>query len=646
MKEEQEKPNTGRAVSSARASSIMWYKQFNFVSWLMLSCCLGSIIYLSKKSKNVNYIFVESSDRKILDDQDDIAAAPTHTPQQSCDDRFRSILPAVDNVDSFEDVPLIIHRNGESVPCGNIQIDIIIKELKTNYEAEGCPNEFDKYKFESLLTKTVHGILINNDCHSTEVYGNESEGFLDFCDMGEDHTPILLDHNDLVPVKTGQSNSLPCHFHTREGLRITQFQVLSKVVMHLDKDRNECQIDESETQTCISNEINEKSSEIHLYAVPAGRVFMFAPAYVGEIFQLPHVTGARDKAIYLEVLSLKPRVFDVFNFFSTDESKEIVERAQAEKSDTHRIKRSTTGASAHSVNSRRTSESGFDTSGKTAMKIKKRCFAALGFDEYIESHSDGLQILRYNVSKAYNSHLDFIEDNGGQLKHDYESKGTGGNRYATILLYMSDLGDDDGGETVFPHGRLKDTLEGSTISGEKSREKLRVSERGSVLKNGSWEEDLVVLCRTRLAIRPHSSRAVLFYSQHPNGEVDKSSLHGACPVLSNQKYAANLWVWNTPRSGFSGSPIKKKFQKENGGTSTAPVNMKISATFDNAGKDSTFDNADLFYQDQFWGSLKPGDPARGVNTFDGHIWNVKIEGKVVKTWVITDEDGPTQTFVI
>jgi len=71
------------------------------------------------------------------------------------------------------------------------------------------------------------------------------------------------------------------------------------------------------------------------------------------------------------------------------------------------------------------------------------------------------------VSKAYNSHLDFIEDNGGQLKHDYESKGTGGNRYATILLYMSDLGDDDGGETVFPHGRLKDTLEGSTISGEK-----------------------------------------------------------------------------------------------------------------------------------------------------------------------------------
>ena len=40
----------------------------------------------------------------------------------------------------------------------------------------------------------------------------------------------------------------------------------------------------------------------------------------------------------------------------------------------------------------------------------RRCFSALGFDKYEESYSDGLQILRYNVSKAYNSHLDWIED--------------------------------------------------------------------------------------------------------------------------------------------------------------------------------------------------------------------------------------------
>lgn len=625
-----------------------------FLLLLMISCCIVSMIfYRSINTSNTGSgIFVESSTRDLLDNQDDIAAAPSHTP--SCDDRFRSLLPAIGDVDSYKDVPLIIlHRNGETTPCGNVQINTVLEELKLNYEVEGCPTELDKYQFESLLTKTFHGVLTNpsNNCHSAEVYKDKSQGFLGFCDMGIDHTPILLDHNDLVPVKSGQSTSLPCHFHTREGLRVTQFQLLSKIMMFLDKDKKECQTDdESETQTCLSNKNYEEKSpaEIHLYAVPAGRVFMFAPSYVGEIFHLPHVPGALDKAIYLEVLSLSPRVFDVFNFFSRDESKEIVEKAQAEKSDSHRIKRSTTGASSHSVNSRRTSESGFDTSGKTAIKIKKRCFEALGYDEYIESHSDGLQILRYNVSKAYNSHLDFIEDNSGQLKHDYESSGTGGNRYATILLYMSDLGDDDGGETVFPQGMMPKIAleEEEAVSSNEAREQLRVSDRGSVLKSGSWEENLVVLCRTRLAIRPHSSRAVLFYSQHPNGEVDKSSLHGACPVLSNQKYAANLWVWNTPRSGFAGSPIKKKFQNENGGAVTAPTNMKISAEFENSGQDPTFAEAKLFYQDQFWGSLKPGDPVLGVNTFEGHVWNVKVNKKVVKTWVITEEDGPTQKFVI
>jgi hypothetical protein len=42
--------------------------------------------------------------------------------------------------------------------------------------------------------------------------------------------------------------------------------------------------------------------------------------------------------------------------------------------------------------------------------VERRCFKLLGFDEYIDSHGDGLQILRYNLTKAYNSHMDWIED--------------------------------------------------------------------------------------------------------------------------------------------------------------------------------------------------------------------------------------------
>lgn len=232
------------------------------------------------------------------------------------------------------------------------------------------------------------------------------------------------------------------------------------------------------------------------------------------------------------------------------------------------------------------------------------------------------------------------------MKHDYESAGTGGNRFATILLYMSDLGENDGGETVFPYGEPTNVPEEERITKKDAVAQLRSSQAGSVLKEGSWEEQLVALCRSQLSVRPHSSRAVLFYSQHPNGEVDEDSLHGACPVLSSQKYAANLWVWNTPRTGFAGAPIKKKFQDEEGSPVVTSPNTKISGSFVNSGKDPAFDKAELFYEDTFWGKLGSGDPALNVNTYEGHVWNVKVDGKVVKTWVIKAKNGSKQTMEV
>lgn len=44
--------------------------------------------------------------------------------------------------------------------------------------------------------------------------------------------------------------------------------------------------------------------------------------------------------------------------------------------------------------------------------------------------------------------MDWIEGSK-QLSHDYDSSKKGGNRHATILLYMTDMGEKDGGETVF-----------------------------------------------------------------------------------------------------------------------------------------------------------------------------------------------------
>ena len=49
---------------------------------------------------------------------------------------------------------------------------------------------------------------------------------------------------------------------------------------------------------------------------------------------------------------------------------------------------------------------------------------------------------------SYTPHMDYM-DLDDRLPHDYDSAHKGGNRYSTILLYMTDQGEKDGGETVF-----------------------------------------------------------------------------------------------------------------------------------------------------------------------------------------------------
>ena len=79
--------------------------------------------------------------------------------------------------------------------------------------------------------------------------------------------------------------------------------------------------------------------------------------------------------------------------------------------------------------------------------MKRRGFSLLGLP-YDEEFADGLQVLRYNQSTAYISHLDWID---GNSDHDYDSAVDGTNRYATIFLYLTDV--EEGGETLFPQAR-------------------------------------------------------------------------------------------------------------------------------------------------------------------------------------------------
>jgi hypothetical protein len=293
----------------------------------------------------------------------------------------------------LDDVSLVIHLNGQPDPCGTTG-PVTAEFVETYFSSS------NKYQMETLLTDVIASTL-NKDTGSCFEPGDNSKSLYSFCDQGPDLTPILLDHNELIKT---QRQTLPCRWYTREGLRITTVDQLHSMVA---ADKN-IQLSPSCANPQEANDCDTPSegTEIHLYAVPAGRVFMFAPAYVGEIFRLDHLKLLPDvnKPIYLEVLSTNPRVFDILNVFTPEEAEELVERALNETSPTHRIKRSTTGTTENSVFSKRTSENGFDTHGKVALALKKRIFEVLGYDEYWNGHDDGLQVLRYNLTQAYIQH--------------------------------------------------------------------------------------------------------------------------------------------------------------------------------------------------------------------------------------------------
>jgi hypothetical protein len=110
------------------------------------------------------------------------------------------------------------------------------------------------------------------------------------------------------------------------------------------------------------------------------------------------------------------------------------------------------------------------------------------------------------------------------------------------------------------------------------------------------------------------------------------SFHGGCPVLRGTKIAANLWTWSGIRPEYAGAP--RKFEEI-----PAPPANQIKAVFRNTGKDARFKNAEVYYdEDGFFGKLGFGDDPVYVNTYGGHRWNIKVDGKALQTFIIDDKE--------
>jgi hypothetical protein len=251
---------------------------------------------------------------------------------------------------AFDDLSIVLHRNGQVGSCGtqSLSYDRFMEELEKHYDSisslvVGCPSTFNtnKYVFENMLT-TIFQNMFAETCHSEEFDRAKSIGFMGYCDLGPARTPDKLENQKLVPLASKDGEQfLPCHYHSRSGVRLN----LEKFT------------DFARNATCGDKEEDCETREFHVYAVPAARHYMFAPESVGEIFDLPHVEGANpDEPVYMEVLSLDPRVFEIKNFFSVEDSHDFISRAlNADKMEA--LERSSTGfGSIGGINNKRTSD--------------------------------------------------------------------------------------------------------------------------------------------------------------------------------------------------------------------------------------------------------------------------------------------------
>ncbi|KAJ4760555.1 2-oxoglutarate (2OG) and Fe(II)-dependent oxygenase superfamily protein [Rhynchospora pubera] len=219
-------------------------------------------------------------------------------------------------------------------------------------------------------------------------------------------------------------------------------------------------------------------------------------------------------------LSWKPRIFLYKGFLSHEECDHIIKLARS------KLKKSMVvdNESGKSVMSQVRTSSGMfldKRQDEVISRIEKRIAS---WTLLPEENAESIQVLRYDLTEKYDAHFDYFHDKYNQVR--------GGHRYATLLMYLSDV--EMGGETVFPDAE-----------GWESQPK----------------DDTFSDCAKRgLAVKPVKGDAVLFYSIHPDGTLDPKSLHASCPVIKGEKWSAPKWIHVRSFDTVEASPLEKPIE--------------------------------------------------------------------------------------
>ena len=227
------------------------------------------------------------------------------------------------------------------------------------------------------------------------------------------------------------------------------------------------------------------------------KTFMWPADYIGQEHHI-HTEHGPDGGPFnftLRVVSVRPRAFEVSYFISDEESNFIINQAKAKL---HRSSVEMHGENGERIDSdTRTSKNAWlERSPGILDRVYRRTADLLNIPEQSLNHNppngcaENMQVVHYKGSARYAPH------------HDWGVRGGPHTRLITVLLYLNQP--TAGGETTFPLAKV------------------------------GKEEGLTVT--------PKKGKAVLFYSQFPDGNVDDESLHEARPVTKGEKWLANIWV--------------------------------------------------------------------------------------------------------
>lgn len=191
----------------------------------------------------------------------------------------------------------------------------------------------------------------------------------------------------------------------------------------------------------------------------------------------------------IKVLSWSPRIFYYSGILTPEDCDHII------KLGIDKVKRSlVVGPDGKPVQSiARTSDGAFLSKERDDPVIKTLAEKIALWTQLPVDNGEDFYILRYQNGQEYKAHNDYFTITPNR-PHDII--GSVGNRYATVLTYLSDV--EEGGETYFPQINLK--------------------------------------------VPPKKGDAILFWNMNPNGSVDPKTLHAGLPVIKGTKWCLTKWI--------------------------------------------------------------------------------------------------------